>query len=243
MNEFIHTFSIVTYMTTEQREQMSRCYGEDYYFEHMKQKWIFRRYADRGLRAEMEYTSYNEKKYNKKHGDIRTEWIITPAKLIFHGKPMAKLYTPYEYAEACRQLQDLSGMIREECGVNLFEEAKLTCVDLTKDITTPSEEYSHEVIRLAKLAFDKYGYRAWTADELDERKEEWKDEDAVFFRNHNQEVKAKIYNKKADLELYGQDTSNLSGLIRFELTLKRKYMKKQGRIQDKYTCPTDLLKS
>ena len=240
MNEFIHTFSIITYMTTEQREQMSRCYGDDFYYDHVKQKWIFRRYADRGLRAEMEYTSYNEKKYNKKHGDIRAEWIITPAKLIFCGKPMAKLYTPYEYAEACRQLQNLSDTIREECGVDLFEEAKLNRVDLTKDIQTPSEEYSREVIRLAKLALDKYGYRAWTAEEAEVYKEEWKDENAVFFRNHNQEVQTKIYNKIADLELHGQDTSNLSGLIRFELTLKRKHMKKQGWILEKYTCPAEL---
>lgn len=124
--------------------------------------------------------------------------------------------------------------------MDLLEEAKLKRIGLTKDIVTPSEEYSHEVIRLAKLALGKYGYHLWSAEELETRKEEWKDENAVFFYNHNQELEEKMYNKKADLILQGYDTADIPSIIRFELTLKRKFMKLQGWIREEYGTPKEL---
>ena len=52
-----------------------------------------------------------------------------------------------------------------------------------------------------------------------------------MFYNHNQEVKPKIYNKLTDLENHEYDATNIKGLLRFELTLKRNFMKNNGLIK------------
>ena len=59
----------------------------------------------------------------------------------------------------------------------------------------------------------------------------WTEEDSTMFYNHNQEVKPKIYNKLTDLENHEYDATNIKGLLRFELTLKRNFMKNNGLIK------------
>jgi hypothetical protein len=58
----------------------------------------------------------------------------------------------------------------------------------------------------------------------------WTEEDSAMFYNHNQEVQAKIYNKLRDFKNI-VDVSDLKGLLRFELSLKRNFLKNSGLIQ------------
>ena len=189
---------------------------------------------------EVDYTPSIEKQYHKKHEEYKAKWFVTPAKLIYPGQPMIQLYTPIEYIEACCKLSNIIEGIKADTGVDLLHEAKLHRVDVSKDIETPSEEYSQEVIRIAKKALYKYGYNLWTPTEDDVRKNGWQEENSVMFCNHNQDVKSKIYNKMEDIKKLGYDTENLTGLLRFELALKWKFMKLQGYIREEFLT-TDAL--
>ena len=240
MNEFIHTFGAVTYLSIAHTRKLEDTYGAKFFYNHKERKYVFSPYADRGFRMEIEFGSSKEKKYTKKHYDYRAEWVVTPAKLLYPGQPMRKLYTREEYEDACCVLHDIIEEIKTMSGVNLLDEAKLYRVDIAKDAETPSDEYSREVIRLAKKALIKYGYNLWSPSEEESEKKEWAEDNSVMFRNHHQEVQSKVYNKLEDMRNNEYDTENLKGLLRFELTLKRKFMKDQGYMCEKYLTLEDL---
>ncbi len=235
--EFIHTFSAETYLASSHVEQMVAAYGNDFIYNHIDKKFFFCKYMEYGFRMEVVYTDNKVKQYDKEHRSYKASWIVTPAKLLYPGEPMQKLHTPEEYAQACTVLGGILDEIKKDSGVDLLREAKIRRVDVTRDIETSSEAYSKEVIRLAKKALRQYGFMGWQAESDTEK---WKDENAAFFNNHNQEIHAKIYNKLADLQNYGYDTSVYTGLLRFELTLKRAYMKNTGYILDTYLTMDNL---
>jgi hypothetical protein len=140
MNEFIHTFSFVTYITEAQRKRMKDTYGNKLFPGDDKSKWIFSQYAENGLRAEIIYTPIIEKLKRRIFEDFKVTWVVTPAKLIYPGQSMKKLYTPEEYVQSCNLLYEIIEDIKTDSGVDLFHKAKLYRVDLTKVITTSSEE-------------------------------------------------------------------------------------------------------
>ena len=114
--------------------------------------------------------------------------------------------------------------IKNKSGIDLWNETKLKRIDLTKDIETESDAYTMEVIRLSKLALHKTGYHLWVPKKEDIERTGWAEEDSAMFYNHNQEVQAKIYNKFRDFKNI-VDVSDLKGLLRFELSLKRNFLK------------------
>lgn len=65
--------------------------------------------------------------------------IIPPAKLIYPGRVMAKLYTVEEYELAFKKLDAILREIKLYSGVSLWKEAKIQRVDITKDIATESD--------------------------------------------------------------------------------------------------------
>lgn len=234
--EFIHTFSAETYLTSSQVERMIAVYGKEF-FPPDNKKYILSKYTRYGFRMEVVYADKKVKQYDKEHRSFKAALIITPAKLLYPGEPMQKLYTPEEYAEVCNVLGGILDEIKKDSGVDLLKEAKIRRVDVTKDIETSSESYSKEVIRLAKKALRQYGYMGWKADN---DTEEWKDENTSFYNNRNQEIEAKIYDKLADLQNHGHDTSAYTGLLRFELSLKRAFMKRHGYILEEYLTMDNL---
>ena len=240
MNEFIHTFSCVTYLTKPRFDRMQDSYTQKELFCGKNEKWVFSKYAEYGFRMEIIFTPYIEKLKHKHHEDYKAEWIVTPAKLLYPGESMRKLFAPEQYTEACTVLADILKETKEQSGVDLLHETKLRRVDVTKDITTPSEEYSQEVVRLAKIALSQYGYHLLDIDSIEEKKEDWKDENAVFFHNDNQEVQSKIYNKVEDMRIHGYETNDTTGLLRFELALKRTFMRENKFIREKYITAEEL---
>lgn len=231
MFEFIHTFSAKTHLFKNEKDNLTRTYCEDIFFDSTEGKFVLHKYAENGLRIEIEFNSKPEKKYDKEHHEYKMELIVTPAKLIYPNEVMAKLYTIEEYELAFEKLNDILREIELNCGVSLWKNTKIHRVDVTKDVATESDEYSTEVIRLAKLSLRKTGYHLWipTQEEVDETG--WEESDSAMFYNHNQEVKSKIYNKLTDLKNYEHDTTDIKGLLRFELTLKRNFMKNNGLIK------------
>ena len=240
MNEFIHTFSCITYLDDTEFKRLRDSYTQEELFSNRNKKWVFCKYAARGFRMEIIFTPYIERGKREKYERYKAELIVTPAKLIHPNEPMSKLFCIDEYCKACENLHGILEEIKKDSGVDFLDETKLKRVDVTKDIMTPSEVYSQEVIRLAKIALDKYGYNLLNQNEIEDKKEEWKDENGVFFHNDNQELQAKIYNKLEGMKINGYDTAGITGLIRFELTLKRQFMRNEKYIKEKYIDIDDL---
>ena len=231
MNEFIHTFSVVTYVSTEERDKFLLVYSDDIFFNGKEKEWIFHKYTENGLRIYITYCNPKERKYDKEHRAYKVELIVTPAKLIYPNGGMKKLLKAEEYALAMEKLKEILQEIKSKSGIDLWNEAKLKRIDLTKDIETESDEYSKEIIRLSKLSLHKTGYHLWLPSKEEIEKTGWAEEDSTMFYNHNQEVQAKIYNKLLDFKNIGVDVSDMKGLVRFELSLKRNFLKNSGLIQ------------
>lgn len=230
MKEFIHTFSAVAHLSLEEKDHLTLSYYDDIFFNGDEKIFVLHKYAENGLRIHIEFNSTAEKKYDKEHRAYKAEMIVTPAKLIYPGGVMKKLYTAEEYALAMEKLKEILQEIQCKTEIDLWKEAKLKRVDLSKDIETASDEYSMEVIRLSKLALYKTGYHLWTPKKEDIERTGWAEEDSAMFYNHNQEVQAKIYNKLSDFKNI-VDVSDMKGLLRFELSLKRNFLKNSGLIQ------------
>ena len=233
MNEFIHTFSVITHLYLKEKDLLQQAFREDYFYNSAEKMFVLSKYAPRGVRIQMKFTPQKEKKYDKKHRDCKVELIITPAKLLYSNEPMKKLHTKQEYCRALAVLEEILGEIELISGVRVWHEAKIHRLDVAKDIQTPSNAYSQEVIRLAKKALRKTGYHLWTPTEQDVEKTGWAEEDSILFRNHNKGVNSKIYNKLTDMQNNNYEAANVSGLLRFELSLKRKYLKEQGMLDEK----------
>jgi hypothetical protein len=89
------------------------------------------------------------------------------------------------------------------------------------------------------LALYKTGYHLWTPKKEDIERTGWAEEDSAMFYNHNQEVQAKIYNKLKDFKNV-VSVEGMGGLLRFELSLKRNFLKNSGLIQ-KGNTPFEIL--
>ena len=239
MNEFFHTFSAVTHLSLEEKDHLTLAYYNDIFFNGEEKMFVLHKYVENGLRIHIEFNSTAEKKYDKKHRAYKAELIVTPAKLIYPNGAMKKLYTPEEYALAMEKFKEILQEIKNKSGIDLWNETKLKRIDLTKDIETESDEYSMEVIRLSKLALHKTGYHLWIPTKEDIERTGWAEDDSTMFYNHNQEVQAKIYNKLKDFKNI-VDVSDMKGLLRFELALKRNFLKNSGLIQ-KGNTPFEIL--
>lgn len=224
MKEFIHTFSAITYVTLSEKEQLQHAFREDFFYNSAEKLFVISKYAEQGLRIQIKFTKKKEKQFDKQHRDCKIEWIVTPAKLIYPGETMKRLLTAEEYTQACERLEVLFKEIEQQSGVYLGDEIKIRRLDIGKDIITPSNEYSREVIRLGKLALHQNGYHLWVPNEQDIEKTGWAEADSCMFYNHNQEVNAKIYNKLEDLKKNNHDISDITGMLRFEVSLKRKFL-------------------
>ncbi len=242
MNEFIHSFSVVTHLYLSEKNALERAYREYFFYNSKERKFVLSKYATDGLRIQIEFNPKKEKQYDKKHRDCKVELIITPAKLLYPGEAMQKLFHTEDYIRAIDKLKILLQEIEFRTGVNLWNDVKLKRIDLAKDIMTPSNEYSKEVIRLAKKALYKTGYNLWTPTKEDVSHTNWEEENSILFRNHNQGVNSKIYNKLEDMKNQRIDTSEVDGLLRFELSLKRDYLKDHSTIVGKQIKLEDLAK-
>lgn len=241
MNEFIHTFCVTTHLFKAEKDILANIYHEDFFFNSKEEVWVLTKYANNGLRVHLKYNCAKEKLYDKSHRDYKVEMIINPAKLLYPGEGMKKLFTIEEYMLAFNKLAEIIEEIKQVSGVMLWNEAKINRIDIAKDVRTESDEYSKEVIRIAKLALNKTGYHLWIPSKEAVSNAGWLETDATMFYNHNQEVKGKIYNKLTDLKNQKYDVADVEGLLRFELSLKRNYLKNNCFINSTFISFPELI--
>lgn len=231
MREFIHTFSMTRCFSEQEHLKFKSAYGLKYFFNGDKKrgkkklKFVMSQYADDGLKVEVRKREYEEVKYDPLSRPYTATIMITPHKLLTPGKRMGKLENSTDIQAACRRLINMFSQIQDESDVNLWEDAELRRVDITKDVRTPSDLYSTEIIKASKQAVHTCGYKIFKPETSDDYNPRWAIEDSALFYNHSQEVEAKIYNKLHDLEDIDQKEYFGFGLIRFELTLKRARLK------------------
>ena len=242
MKEFIHTFSCVTHLFESEKNSLVMAYSDNFFFNSAEKLLVLSQYAGKGLRIEIKYNPKKEKQYDKNHREYKIELIINPAKLLYPHESMKKLFSIEEYTLAFEKLEEIIREIEFISGVSIWKETKIRRIDITKDIETESDEYSKEVIRLAKLSLYKTGYKLWIPTKEDIAKTNWQESDSTMFYNHNQDINTKIYNKLTDLKNQKFDISGMSGLLRFELSLKRRYLKNNGLLENEFTSISELPK-
>ena len=200
MNEFIHTFSVIRYFSEQEHMSFKNTYGLNFFYNSDRHRFVMSKYADNGLRVEVRKREDKERRFDPLHRKYKAEIIITPHKLLSPDKQMGMLTSSTDIEAACKQLESIISEIENESGVNLWQDVKLRRVDVTKDVVTPSDLYSAEIIKASKQAVYKCGYKVFKPQESESYNPEFPIEDSTLFYNHSQEIEAKIYNKLHDLD-------------------------------------------
>lgn len=218
MNVFIHTISFTKHISLNDKTQLNDAYKDSIIWIVDEKKYIMHRYNDYGITLKIEKNSEPEQKFNREHHMFKMKIIVNLFKLLNPGKEYGMITKQDEFELDAKHLSGILKRIENESGVCLYKDLVLKRIDVAKDVVTPSDEYTQEVIRLSKLAPKKYGYKNYTPDEKTKKKM-WKLEDSSMF--YSKRVNAKLYNKKQDLINHNAapDIGD-KGLLRFEVSLK-----------------------
>jgi hypothetical protein len=206
-------------------------------------KYVLGEYAEKGMRITIYPCTEIERQMDKEHCLNKVEIIFTMYKLLHPGCGMGCVTEGDDIIAAVKKVGELLREIYDKSNVDLLKRAKIDRVDVTCDVMTPSDEYSKEIIRIAKQVVVPYGYKVWNPSEEEQRKHpEWSSDNAAFFNNHSQEIAFKLYNKRADnnLTMDFREELGSAGLVRFELTLKRNFLRKKRYIGKSITALPDI---
>lgn len=243
---FIHTFSLETKVSDTNLSVIKESYEKEggYFFNGDKNIGVLSAYAQEGVRIEFEQCDYREIRYDKEKREKKALLVVNPYKILHPGEKYGAVLEKDDLYNVQNKLNEVVQDIYDRTGIDLFDPdyIKVKRVDCTYDVVTPSEEYSKEIIRIAQHAVLPYGYKHWTMGNEEEHNPEWRPENAMFMYNHSQEIESKLYNKKQDssVEGYLPKEYDTKGLIRYELTLKRKFLKKEGYVTKEFNAHTDI---
>lgn len=243
MKSFIHTFSIKSKITAQEFNMLKNKYNNRNFWTKGNREYALSIFADNGIRIKITPCKKIERQMDKEHCYNKVEIIVTLFKLLHPGKCMGYITNEYDIAEISKRIIQLLNQVYVESNVDLLKRAQIKRIDITKDVITPSDTYTKEIIRLAKHALLPYGYKIWEpTEEMEREHPEWKIDDAVFINKNNREMNYKIYNKKADLANQGEYLENLGdkGIVRFELSLKGKILRNLNIIAPKISSLTNL---
>ena len=243
---FIHTFSLETKISKGDLLKLKNNYEKDggYFHNGKKNIEVLSAYANEGIRIEFEQCEWKSIHYDPEKREKKVLLVINPYKILHPGEKYGAVQEKEELLFVQDKLVEIVREIRNRTGVDLFdpEYVKIRRVDCTYDVVTPSEEYSQEIIRIAKHTKLPKGYKHWKPCDREQNNLDWRPENSMLMNNHNQEVEAKIYNKKQDksAEGYLPEDYNNKGLLRYELTLKRNFLKKQGYVTKEFNAYMDI---
>lgn len=236
--KFIHTLSFRRYSSEHEITALARAYsGMFKYMKSESQKdkgkkiWVLNAFKSSGVRVEIRNLSKdsNEAKYNKLHPRIEMTIYITPARLLYPGINLGGITSAKEIELACERFEKICNEINASSKVDLMTEIRLDRVDVTTDVITPSNDYSLALIEASKHALNKCGYLLYKPKECEDYNVDLREEDSAMYYSKSQNIKAKLYNKRAGL-IYGgcdEEIKKLGshGLVRFELSLLKKRLK------------------
>ena len=226
MKPFIHTISLKTNISLEDKNKFQDAFNAHFVWMGNEKKYIMHKYSKKGVLIKLSNRSDEEIKYDKEHRMYKVKIVVNLFKLLNPEKLYGWLTDENDIYSACQVLKSVFQCIEIHSGINLLNNLILSRVDVAKDVVTPSDEYTLEVIRLSKLAAKKCGYRNYIPSG-EKLKKKWQIENSSMY--YNDYVKAKIYNKKQDLKDHDIDAGiDSKGLLRFEASLKLSELKRQG---------------
>lgn len=233
MSFFIHTFSLQKNAYYKQAKKIWTCYNDM----NIKQEdgIIINHFAEEGLRIQISHRSNIAIHYDKEHKDTKIELIITPYKLLHPGNYLGEIRNRREMHDASMRLYELLDEIKSDTGVNLLKGAEIKRIDITKDVITPSQEYTREIIAVCKATSLQRGYYFCNPAKTQCELNGWNPQNACLYKNKSQGIKVKIYDKQQNLidfrkAVASEETGN--GLIRFEISLEKELLKKKGYLID-----------
>lgn len=231
MDEFVHTFSLKRLIPSEEFDPGLLKRDDLFFYVEDEKKWVLKGYDDTGIRVELKALNNESalRKYDNTHPRYEVETIVTPGRIIDAHPRINGLTDSDKIQAACEKLKCLTDSIFESTGIELLHKAKLYRVDVTKDVLTPNDFYSHEIIKAAKHSLKNSNYRLYNPATNINCVVYWRLEDSMMFKG--KKFWAKIYNKKRDLSLnkerYEQELEALEeyGLLRFEISLLRDFLR------------------
>lgn len=222
---FVHTFSLIEkYRSVDEIRALWTTYNR--YNLESKTGFQINEYVNQGVRLCIRYLCPERKHYEQYEAEV--EIIVTPYKLINNERALGYLREIREYKEALYRFYEIINKIQAETGVDL-KNAKIRRIDVTRDVITPSSGYTKEIIRTIKIQRLPYGYHAMDSEIA--TRNQWNPENAYFYWNKNQNVSVKVYDKVQNLQDYkNEEWKELKGkgILRFEVTLEKKSLKKIG---------------
>ncbi len=238
MNTFIHTISLKKYINTTDKTKLTEVYKNNTLWLATEKNYIMHKYSNLGITLKIAKNSKPEETFDKQHHKYKVEIIINLFKLLHPGMEYGMITKENDIESAINNAIEILNSIHSESGIYLHDNLILKRVDIAKDVITPSDEYTLEIIRLSRLAPKKYGYTNYTPDEKSKKKK-WRLEDSSMYYSKN--INAKVYNKKQDLvnHNFSLDIDN-KGLLRFEVSLKTKPLIENGYINSKQIQLKDL---
>lgn len=240
---FIHTFSLETNLKFEEAERIWQTYNMGN-IKNGNDEFCVMKFSKNGLRIYFKYRTAKEIQYDKEHAEVKVEWIVTPYKVLHEGQPMGEITSLKEMEQVLIRLTQIFEQIEKETNTLFTKKLKMRRIDLTRDIPTLSTIYSREIISVCKATQLPYGYDFWVMTERQKIENNWKEEIACLYKNKSKGIQGKIYDKNQNLQDFGYhpvETRLHKGLLRFEISLSRKCLIKQGLL-DPSSSETSLFR-
>ena len=161
MKSFVQSFSVLMKLT---KEEYASLFEQDKTLFIYKNEitWKIKGYESCGLSATVlssEDYYLPLPKYDIGNPYYQLQFIVTLAKLLAPNRNLGGITDKCEIEDACKKWNEIVRKIEKTSGVNLMDKTELCWVTLEKDVVTPNEFYTHEIIDLARYAFDEYGYK------------------------------------------------------------------------------------
>lgn len=226
MKSFFHTIVFTRNILNEELEDIFKLNNERIY--KKPYGYIITEFNREGIRINIVKRTNEEIKYDKEHKCWCIKVLITPYKVVHNDCEIGYLinWDAYElvYDIVEKRLIEILG------DYGYLDNWKLSMVDITKDIVTPSHKYTNEIIATLKATKLSYGYNAFVPSEEQIKKYDWNEKESYYYSNEKQGVSVKVYNKTYEMSTRGKSeyTENDKGRIRFELSLNKKFLNKKG---------------
>ena len=161
MKPFVQSFSVQITLT---KEEYASLFEKDnsLFVDKNGITWEIKGYESCGLSATVLASDgyyFPLTKYNTGYQRYQLQFIVTLPKLLDPNRNLGGITNKNEIEDACKKWNEIVRKIEKTSGVNLLDKTRLCWVTLEKDIVTPSELYTLEIVGLVRYAFDVHGYK------------------------------------------------------------------------------------
>ena len=228
MRCFIHTYSLKRYLSKEEVESLLNTPENSWTYDSTEKAFYLNELVESGVRIRIKKIDNEspERKFKTNHPSHKAKIIVTPYTVLHPYMHLGRIESEDELISSCCKLKEVLGFMTTTYGVDLSEGVVLDRIDIAKDVVTPNDLYTEKIIKVAKLSLHSRGYQLYDPTKHESYNKKWDVKDSALFYNKAQNINAKLYNKLHDLSEEERTEFGAHGLLRFEVTLKHKMLKK-----------------